>query len=329
MVKNIKICFVGNLAATFIRRDYEILNKHFDVDVIEPPKKKKEWTKYPSLIKNKVKCDIVFGWFAGWHTAFAVHYARRYKKKSIVVVGGYDAAYVPEISYGAFTNVKEKLPAKYVLENADTVLPFSNFSKTEVLRRAKPKNIQVVYIGIDTNEFKPAGNKENIVVTVGAINKSNLKRKGIETFVKAAEYLPDAHFAVIGKPRDKSIDYLKSIATTNVEFTGFVSDEELLKWYQRAKVYVQPSAHEGFGCSVAEAMLCGCIPIVTNIGSLPEVVEYTGFYVPYGDEKAITDGIRKALDSPDELGKKARERIREMFPMERREKELVKIIEKI
>lgn len=30
-----------------------------------------------------------------------------------------------------------------------------------------------------------------------------------------------------------------------IEFTGFVSDKELLDWYQRAKVYCQLSRYEG------------------------------------------------------------------------------------
>ena len=70
-----KICFVGNLSSTFVKRDYEILKKHFDIEIVEPPKAKTEWLKYPSLVKKKIKeSDAVFGWFAGWHTAFAVHY---------------------------------------------------------------------------------------------------------------------------------------------------------------------------------------------------------------------------------------------------------------
>ena len=94
-------------------------------------------------------------------------------------------------------------------------------------------------------------------------------------------------------------------------------------------MYVQVSAHEGFGVAVAESMLCGCIPVVTPRYALPEVVGDCGFYVPYGDEKATAEAIKKALDAPDELGKKARERIKKLFSMERREKELVDLIEGI
>ena len=323
-----KIYFVGNLATTFIRRDYEILKKHFDVDVVKLPKTKFEWIKYPSLVKKKIKkSDVVFGWFAGWHTAPAVHYAKRYGKKSVVVAGGYDVVFLPEINYGAFTNLKEKIPAKYVLKNADLIISVSKSNQKELLEKVKPRKNILIYNGVPLNKFPPSGfDKENLAITVGGIKHSNLKRKGIETFVKSAKYLPDVHFAVIGKFIDDAIDYLKAIAPPNVEFTGFVSDEELVEWYQRAKVYVQVSAHEGFGITVAESMLCGCIPVVTKRFALPEVVGDCGFYVPYGDEKATAEAIRKALYAPNELGKKARERIKKMFSMERRERELVKTI---
>jgi len=326
-----KICFVGSLSHAFVKRDYEILKKHFDVDVVKLPKTKLEWIKYPSLVKKKIKeSDVVFGWFAGWHTAPAIYYSKKYKKKSIVVAGGYDVVFLPEIDYGAFTTLKEKIPAKYVLKNADLIISVSKSNQRELLEKVEPRKNILIYNGVPLNRFPHSElDKENLAITVGGIKRSNLKRKGIEIFVKSAKYLPDVRFAVIGKFIDDAIDYLKAVASPNVEFTGFVSDKELVEWYQRAKVYVQVSAHEGFGVTVAESMLCECIPVVTKRFALPEVVGECGFYVPYGDEKATAEAIKKALNAPDELGKKARERIKKMFPLEKREMELRKLINKV
>jgi len=328
-----KICFVGNLSSTFIKRDYEILKKHFEIELIQPPNNKKAWIKYPSIVKDKVKkCDVVFGWFAGWHTAPAIYYSKKYKKKSIIVVGGYDAAYVPEINYGAFTNIKEKIPAKYVLENTNLLLPVSEFTKNEILEKVTPKGkIKVVYNGVDIELFKPQGKKNSkLAITVGGIKWNNLKRKGIEIFVNTAKYLPDTRFVVIGKFIDNSIEYLKKIAPTNVEFTGFVSENELIEWYQRAKIICQLSYYEAFGLAPAEGMSCECIPVVTKErAGLPEFVGDCGFYVPYGDEKATAEAIKEALEVPRELGKKARERIVKLFSHRMREERLIKTIEEL
>ncbi len=324
-----KICFIGNISISFQKNDYKILNKHFKVELIQPPKKKIEWLKYPFIVAKKIiKCDIVFCWFAGWHSLFPVLISKLFRKKSIVIVGGYDAAYVPEINYGAFTNLKERLPAKYVLKNVDKTLVVDPSLTNDIIKNAgiNGENIDYLPTGYDPNYWEPKGKKENLVLTVGSINHSVVKRKGFVTFIKAAKYVPSATFVLIGKFVDDSIDYLKKIAPSNVKFTGFVSDKELLEWYQRAKVYCQLSRYEGLPNALCEGMLCGDIPIGTKYCGIPRAIDDTGFYVAYCDEKATAEAIKKALHTLDELGKKARERIRDNFPIEKREKELVKII---
>ena len=327
-----KVCFAGNLSSTFVKKDYEILKKHFRVDALKVPHKKFpsiEWLKFLiEVVKKAKRCDIAFSWFAGLYSAFIVFIFKLFRKKSIVVVGGWDAAYVPEINYGAFTNIKEKIPAKYVLENADLLLPVSEFTKKEVLEKVNPKRIKVVYNGVDVERFKMEGNKEDdLIITVGGVSWSNLKRKGIKIFVNTARSFPSIRFVVIGKFIDTSIEHLKKNASKNVEFTGFVSDDELVRWYQRAKVICQLSYYEAFGLAPAEGMACECIPVVTKDKTgMPEFVDNTGFYVPYGDEKATAEAIKKALDAPEEMRKKARERIKNLFSVEKRERKLVEAI---
>jgi len=47
--------------------------------------------------------------------------------------------------------------------------------------------------------------------------------------------------------------------------------------------------------------------------------------VPYGDAEATAEAIREAFNSG--KGKLARERIRQLFPMERREKDLLQLVD--
>ena len=90
-----------------------------------------------------------------------------------------------------------------------------------------------------------------------------------------------------------------------------------------AKVCVQISAVESFGCALAEAMLCECVPVVTNRGALPEVVCDTGFYVPYKDNKATAEAIKKALSYD---GSGSRKRIVKLFSLNKRCEKVVDII---
>lgn len=321
-----KVTFTCGKMEQFIQRDVDILKKQYDVDEVL-------FTKYSKLgfirtIKKSISSsDFVFGWFAGLHSAIAVHYAKKYGKKSIIVAGGYDVAYLPEINYGAFTKKKEKYPAKYALKNADLVISVSKSNQKELLEKIKPKKNTLIYNAVPIKDFYPGDDKKQMVITVGTVKQANLYRKGIETFVKVAKYVPDIPFVVVGRFEGNSITHLKAMASSNVTFTGFVTDDMLLEWYQEAKVYLQPSAHEAFGISVAEAMLCKCIPVVTDRFALPEVVGDTGLYIPYDNPEIAANVVKEALKL--NTGTKARNRIKKMYSIEKREVELINEIEGI
>ena len=53
---------------------------------------------------------------------------------------------------------------------------------------------------------------------------------------------------------------------------GTIERARLLEYYRRAKVYCQPSRREGLPGALCEAMLCGCYPVVTGTGGMPEAV---------------------------------------------------------
>lgn len=328
MSEKIRILLVCMRVSPFIQKDLELLRRHFDVDVVDFDIKRPKYILRSlfSMIKGTLWADLTFSWFANFHAVLAVLLSKIFWKKSIVIAGGYSVANIQEIKYGLIQNPLCNYMVKIILRNTDKVLATSDSNRKEILNCTK-REVEIVYHGVDFNEFIPKGKKDNLVITVGYVSNSNLKRKGLETFVKSAKYLPNIDFTLIGKHMDKSIFYLKSITAPNVKFTDFVSNDELLKYYQQAKVYVQLSAHEGFGISLAEAMLCECVPVVTNRGAIPEVVGDIGFHVPYADPKATAEAIKEALKS--NKGKEARERIVNNFNIEKREEELMKLISEV
>lgn len=71
----------------------------------------------------------------------------------------------------------------------------------------------------------------------------------------------------------------------NISLLGFVSDEDLVRLYNVADVFVFPSLYEGFGLPVLEAAACGCPVVAGNGGSLTEVMGDSALYVdPYSVE---------------------------------------------
>jgi len=312
----------------FVRRDHEILIKHFEVTEIRVPEKIIQWPIYYRHISKAMRhCDVFFSWFANWHSLIGVHHSQRLGKRSVIVAGGYDVANCPEIGYGAVLNLKERYPSKKVLENADLILSVSRANQEQLLERATPKGHELIYNGIPEYDVSDI-EKENMVITVGAVNWNNLKRKGLDTFVLSAKYHPSIPFVLIGRWCDDSIDRLRSIAPPNVIFTDYVTERELKDFYKQAKVYVQASYHESFGVSLAEAMMCQCIPVVSFRYALPEVVGNAGYYVHGLSPKELAEQIQNALRGA-KTGEGARKHILNNFTLAHREDKLVSAIKRV
>jgi glycosyltransferase involved in cell wall biosynthesis len=310
--------------SSFIKNDYELLSDHYEVSKFNI----KTITDIFSLAAAVSKCDLTYIWFAGKHAFPAVFIAMAMGKRSIVVAGGYDVACEPRINYGQFAlGRNSRMYARFALNNADIVLAVSEFVRGEALARSNPKRLEVVYNGIDVDTFNPGGKKEDLVLTVASGSMDVVKLKGIDIFVSAAAYLPEIKFEVIGLREKDIVSALPSGIPENVEFIGHMPNKELIKNYKRAKVYCQLSYVESFGVALAEAMACECVPVVSDRGALPEIVGDTGFYVPYGDVELAAKGIRLALES--KLGSRARDRIKANFSKERRDGEIIRVIEEL
>lgn len=315
--------------SSFIKNDYDILSKYFNVIKFNC-KQKRDAIK---MIMAIWRSDVSFSWFAGEHSFLAVLISKILRKKAVVVAGGYDVACVPEINYGQFTlGWHKRMLTKFALKYADKVLVVDPSLKDDAMKNAKISGENIVYLptGYDSNYWHGGNSKkDNVVLTTGGIGESVIKRKGFDTFVKAAKYLPDVKFVLVGSRIDNSADRLRSIATSNVEFTGFISNEELLLRYQKAKVYCQLSRYEGLPNALCESMLCECVPVGTKYCGIPTAIGNTGFYVEYGDSGATAEAIGMALASDAELGRNARERIKCLFPIKRREFGLVQTINEL
>ena len=59
---------------------------------------------------------------------------------------------------------------------------------------------------------------------------------------------------------------------TDITFVGLKPQSELEQWYDRMDILLMPSRSEGFGLTAIEGMARGCVPVVANVGGLPEVV---------------------------------------------------------
>jgi len=325
-----RVLFVHPNMSPFIQTDLNILKRTFDVRIVDLGRRKASvgdklgaaW----EMLRGVASSDVCFSWFADGHSRWMVLLSRIFRRPSIVVVGGYEVAKLPEIEYGLLIDPRKSKVVRYVFKHATRVLPVDESLKDEAKRGlgVRGENIVPVHTGHDPVKFAPTGPKERMALTVGFVNKSNCRRKGLDVFVEAARHLLDVRFVLVGISDNEWSANLKRMAPPNVEFVPAVAHDQLLGYYRRAKVYCQLSMFEGLPNALCEAMLCECVPVGTEVSGIPTAIADTGFYAPVGDPKASAEAIEMALKS--DKGKAARARIVDYFSIEKREKRLAEII---
>ena len=323
--RRLKVFAVVPCLHPFVRKDLELLRRHFEVRVgyYRSPRSTL------SILLGTLWADITFSRFADTHAFPAVLFSRIFGKKSIVVVGGYEVARIPEIRYGLVLSPIKSHILRYVLRQADRVLTVDESLKSDAIRNVgvNGKNITTVPNGFDSEKFSFEGEKENMVLTAYLCSTWQRARvKGLDTFVRTAEYLPHLQFVTVGIT-GPVLKGLRRISPSNVTFIPPVEEEDLIPFYQRAKVYCQLSMREGLPNALCEAMLCECVPVGTDVQGIRTAMGDSGFYTSYGDPLATKEAVKKALAMGS--GKLARDRIRRLFPLEQREKRLVEIIEEL
>jgi glycosyltransferase involved in cell wall biosynthesis len=328
-----RVLFVHPTMSPFIQADLDLLKKHFDVRVEDIGSRRKGLASSIGALYHMFKgvlwADVTFCWFAEKHAKWAVRLSRMLGRPSLVVVGGYEVANLPEIGHGSLLDPKKAKMVRYIHERATIVLPVHESLKTDAIRNlgVDGGNIVVLATGFNPEKFKPSGDKTKTALTVALFDSWQRARlKGIETFVETAALMPDVEFMVIGGSGE-GLTRIRSLAPSNVTFIGPSAQEEVIQYYQRARVYCQLSLYEGLPNALCEAMLCECVPVGTEVNGISTAIGDTGFYVPVGDAKTAADAVRIALAS--NKGRDARARIVSMFAVEKREKELSKIVEEL
>ena len=321
-----RILYVHNSKASFVQIDREILAERYDVEDLYQPGR---WPNPLEVVGGVMRADLVFGWFASWHTFFPITLAWLLRKPSVMIVGGFDTANMPDIGYGYQQGGLRRAASRWIMRRAGRLATNSEYSLSELERNAEipRERVTVIHHGVPDPFRDDPGSKEREALTVGAIDHTTLVQKGQIPFVEAARHLPDLRFTFAGKWLDGSVEELRARAGENVRFTGWLSDEDLQATYRRAAVYVQASRHEGFGLAVAEAMLAGCLPVVMNVTAMPEVVGDAGVLIESQEPADVADGVRRALELGPDAARRARERILTEFPMERRRDGILHVVQ--
>ena len=196
--------------------------------------------------------------------------------------------------------------------SAEAILADSECSKRDVLRllRVPEERVHVIYLGVDP-WFSPdrSGSRPLDKPYIFYIGGWDI-RKNVPALIRAfGQLAPERRelvLAIGGEPGSDSGMFpdLRRLAAPlgdRVRFLGRVSDEEKLRLYQHAELFVFPSLYEGFGLDPLEALACGCPVVCSNASSLPEIVGEATLRFDPRDEAGLLAAMRQALDDPDPL----------------------------
>ncbi len=295
-----KILFIGPIFSTFTKIDIKILSEKFSL-LLENSSLGKSFKGIKNLISvnsrsffKLFQSKIIYCWFADYSTFLPVLLGKLFRKKIFVVAGGFDVCYKPELNYGAKAKAVRWFCVKNTFKLADQIFPVSSYAKSQLLSliKIKESRVDVLYNAIECEKFfkyaKEKKKERNIILTVsGTYSSIEYKIKGIDKFIETARLLPKYQFVVAGL-KDSALSDAKAQAGDIENLTiipGPLSIEKnLLDLYCRSSIYLQLSIDESFGMAVVEAMACGCIPIVSQNGALPEIVPGNDFIATTQEE---------------------------------------------
>lgn len=339
-----KLLYVTPSFQSFVKADLEILKKHFQVRVNHYPWKNKQFApvyflrQFFCLIYWVTKVDLIVVQFGGYWAYWPTLFARLFGKKSVIIVHGTDCASIPELGYGSLRIPLLRKICGWAYAKSNLILPVSesllqtelNFDPTIVSKNQGIKIIfpqlttphHVIHNGLDPafwNVSSGVEKEQNSFLAV--MSSSQFELKGGDLMLQLALDYSDCTFYVAGMSSPAELFEVPE----NVHFLGNCSPHDLRRHYQRATFYFQLSSFEGFGCALAEAMLCGCIPIGSSVNHIPAIIGESGFILHQKEIHLAKTLVQKALNSPNkvELARLARNRVIQNFSLRQREERLI------
>jgi glycosyltransferase involved in cell wall biosynthesis len=279
--------------------------------------------------------------FAGHYSFFPILYSKLFFKKSVIVAGGTDCVAFPSIGYGNFNTKLMRFTTTFSFKNCDLILPvhhtlieynytyqpydFPKQGFNYFIKNLKTK-VVVIHNGYDSEQWFCNSSKEkNTFITIGAGlgSRFGFNLKGIDLIYDVAPKFPDCTFYIIGGTS------IKTKAPSNVNLLENISNNKIQPLLSGMEFYLQLSLSEGFPNALSEAMLCECVPLVSDVGGMPDIINGCGYTLKHKDVNELESLIKKAMTSHDTLGKKARKRIKENYTFENRKNALLFELQKL
>ena len=290
---------------------------------------KESWLSVFYIFKSK----LLIAWFNDYHSFIPILISKLFLKKSVIIVGGYDAIVDNKNNHGLFLkgglrSTIAKLNYKMVnevwivhksLENGCDFAKekFNIISGVRSFTSKKNIVIKEINTGYDTRFWNYDQSEEKIGILTAAFfsEKRVINIKGLNIFNKLASLLPNINFTIVGESGIRISDFIN--LESNIKVMGVQNRSQMKELYQKNKFYFQGSRLEGLPNSLCEAMLCGCIPIGSRVFGIPDAIGKTGvLFDTEKDIEQVVEFINSDLGATD--SKNARNRVVRKYDISKR-----------
>ena len=335
MDARLKLLYITAFRSSFINRDAELLKligKLCWIEFIPSP----NWKLPFSLIKQLFillfqipKNDVLICQYVGYHTILPVFLSKLFKKPVVLFLLGGDCHNYPSINRGNFRKAFLASITRYCVKNATWLCPvhkslieFENhfYSKDPIKQGLKNqvKNFKTPFsaipYGVDSNLFYPENTNripKSFITVSSRFASPVFENKGLDIIIELSKLNPDFHFSILGN-NDGGINE-KSIPS-NLHLIKPGNADHLRFHLSQHQYYLQVSIAEGFPNALCEAMLCGCIPIGSNVFGIPDIIGKTGYILKKKEINLLNQIVTNTANNySKELSEAARNRIVENY----------------
>lgn len=340
-----KIIYIAPSLSTFVKEDILFLTKKYNTITNIYNWSNKLLTpfyiirQFFFILFHSYKCEAIIISFGGYWSFLPSLIGKIRNIPTFIILNGTDCAAFPELNYGDLRKPWLKFILKKSYQWASLLLPVSqSLVKTEnnyfadyTIHQGYLHHLpniktpyQVIPNGLKIANWeinKSIKRDQKSFITV--LSEGQFFLKGGKLILEVVNKFPNHTFHFVGIN-----DLGKREIPKNVICHGRLAPNKLKEKLQAATYYFQLSNSEGFGVALCEAMLCECIPIVSKVNALPDIVGDTGFVLNKRNGDDLEQLLNRIIHEPshNDLGKRARQRIIENFSQETREKAFFELI---
>ncbi len=313
------VLVVRQLTSSFVTADLLLLRRHFSVIDHDYRRSSHPAVRFVTwALWHRAEFDLVLSWFGDIHATVAVAVAFLLRKPSVIIAGGYDVSTLP--GHGFLSTKLGRTLARSHFALCSRILAVSPSVASDLLSSipVAREKINVVATGCDTDFWcpDPKGTGGSVLSVAIAEDWHRVWVKGLDRVVACAREMPNRRFRIVGL--SPAMAERLSPLPPNLSWTSSLEPVDLRNEYRAASVYLQLSRAEGLPNVLMEAMACGCVPVVTSVGGMPNLVKGVGLIVPGDNPRAAADAIEQGTARP-ELARECRDRIVANFQLARRE----------